>query len=61
MVSVLKRNDIQYRWEFPEGIAFFYKDKKFKLTDTQEVEKFLRRYEKELGKAEIRLRHREGV
>lgn len=28
VVGVLKRNGIQYRWEFPEGIAFFYKDKK---------------------------------
>ncbi|CAI5781958.1 Hypothetical predicted protein [Podarcis lilfordi] len=52
IVSVLQRNNIQYRWEFPEGITFYYKDKRFRLIDTQEAEIFLRRYEKELGKGE---------
>ncbi|XP_077773921.1 uncharacterized protein LOC144325211 [Podarcis muralis] len=61
ITGVLRRNNIQFRWEFPEGIAFFFKDKKFKLTNPLEVEKFLRRYERELGKKEDRVKDRRDI
>ncbi|XP_077778958.1 uncharacterized protein LOC144326281 [Podarcis muralis] len=54
IASVLRRNAISYRWDFPEGITFYYKDKRFRLMNTQEADKFLRRYEKELGRIEER-------
>ncbi|CAI5799474.1 Hypothetical predicted protein [Podarcis lilfordi] len=49
---ILRKNEIWYKWEFPEGVSFFYKDKKFKIKSTQEIVKFMRRYGKELGKKE---------
>lgn len=52
LVSQLKKNGIQHRWEFPEGISFCYKEKRFKLSSPQDLEKFARRYDKELGKVE---------
>uniref|UniRef100_A0A670K8U4 L1 transposable element RRM domain-containing protein n=1 Tax=Podarcis muralis TaxID=64176 RepID=A0A670K8U4_PODMU len=41
IVNTLRKNGIQHRWEFPEGISFFYKEKRFKITEIQEVSKFL--------------------
>lgn len=53
----MKKNGIQHRWEFLKGISFYYKDKRFKLGSLQDLEKFTRRYEKELDrKGEIKER-----
>lgn len=59
VAAALRRTGVPFRWEFPEGISFFYKEKKFRLLEAQEADKFLRRYEKELGKVKNRLRSRE--
>nr|XP_028605276.1 uncharacterized protein LOC114606852 [Podarcis muralis] len=50
LTNQLKKNGILYRWEFPEGISFYFKEKRFKLSTTLELQKFARRYEKDLGK-----------
>lgn len=50
LTNQLKKNGILYRWEFPEGISFYFKEKKFKLSTISELQKFARRYEKDLGK-----------
>ncbi|XP_077786703.1 uncharacterized protein LOC144328047 [Podarcis muralis] len=49
----LKKIGILYRWEFPEGISFYFKEKRFKLSTSLELQKFTRRYEKELGKIDV--------
>ncbi|XP_053229024.1 glutamic acid-rich protein-like [Podarcis raffonei] len=51
LTQILRKNQIEFKWEFPEGISFFYKGKKFKLTNPDEAQKFMRRY-KELGREE---------
>lgn len=47
LTDVLKTNKIAYRWEFPEGVSFTYKGKKQRC---RSIEKFWRKYKKELGK-----------
>ncbi|XP_033020530.1 uncharacterized protein LOC117055222 [Lacerta agilis] len=49
LTEVLKRNNILFKWEFPEGISFTYKQSRKKLTSEFEIEKFWRKYEKHLG------------
>lgn len=44
LVQTLKRNNIEFRWEFPEGISFMYRSKRHKLTNPEETGKFLRKY-----------------
>uniref|UniRef100_A0A670IAP6 L1 transposable element RRM domain-containing protein n=1 Tax=Podarcis muralis TaxID=64176 RepID=A0A670IAP6_PODMU len=51
LVQLLKKNRIDFRWEFPEGVSFFYKGVKRRLTSPEEVGKFTRRY-KELQQEE---------
>lgn len=52
LTNQLKKNGILYRWEFPEGVSFYFKEKRFKLSTSIELQKFARRYEKDLGKVE---------
>lgn len=49
MKDVLKCNAIPFRWEFPEGISFTYKGKKQRCRDSSDVEKFWRKYRKQIG------------
>uniref|UniRef100_A0A670KNA3 L1 transposable element RRM domain-containing protein n=1 Tax=Podarcis muralis TaxID=64176 RepID=A0A670KNA3_PODMU len=44
LVQALKRFNIEFKWEFPEGISFIYKSKRQKLTSPEETSKFLRKY-----------------
>nr|XP_028571573.1 uncharacterized protein LOC114589378 [Podarcis muralis] len=44
LVQTLKRNNIEFKWEFPEGISFTYRSKRQKLTSPEETSKFLRKY-----------------
>uniref|UniRef100_A0A670HLT9 L1 transposable element RRM domain-containing protein n=1 Tax=Podarcis muralis TaxID=64176 RepID=A0A670HLT9_PODMU len=44
MVQILKKNKIEFKWEYPEGISFFYKSKRHRHTSPEETSKFLRRY-----------------
>nr|XP_034967846.1 glutamic acid-rich protein-like isoform X1 [Zootoca vivipara]XP_034967847.1 glutamic acid-rich protein-like isoform X1 [Zootoca vivipara]XP_034967848.1 glutamic acid-rich protein-like isoform X1 [Zootoca vivipara]XP_034967849.1 glutamic acid-rich protein-like isoform X1 [Zootoca vivipara]XP_034967850.1 glutamic acid-rich protein-like isoform X1 [Zootoca vivipara]XP_034967852.1 glutamic acid-rich protein-like isoform X1 [Zootoca vivipara]XP_034967853.1 glutamic acid-rich protein-like isofor len=52
MVALLKKNGIQHRWEYPEGMMFFYKEKRHVLTSMHDIGKFLRKYEIFLGELE---------
>lgn len=44
LAQVLRRNKIEFRWEFPEGISFVYRGKRHKLSSQEETGKFLRKY-----------------
>lgn len=44
LVQALKKNKIEFRWEFPEGLSFTYRGKKHKLLNQEETGKFLRKY-----------------
>lgn len=44
LVQALKKNKIEFRWEFPEGLSFIYRGKKHKLSNQEETGKFLRKY-----------------
>lgn len=58
LVQTLRKNKIEFRWEFPEGISFTYRGKRHKLINQEETGKFLRKYkelkteEQELGRGE---------
>ncbi|KAJ7319957.1 hypothetical protein JRQ81_019468, partial [Phrynocephalus forsythii] len=49
LAETLRRNGLRFRWEFPEGLSFIYKMKRFKITSELEIGKFLRKYGEELG------------
>ena len=49
LTEVLRRNRIHFRWEFPEGISFMFKGKKYRFTEILKVDEFWRKYKKELG------------
>lgn len=59
LVQLLKKNRIDFRWEFPEGVSFFYKGVKRRLTSPEEIGKFTRRY-KELQVGEEEEKGAEG-
>lgn len=44
LVQILKKNKIEFKWEFPQGISFTYKSKKHRLISPEETSKFQRRY-----------------
>lgn len=46
---MLWETTIPYRWEFPQGISFSYKEKNHRCRDKSDAEKFWRRYRKDLG------------
>lgn len=61
LVQTLKRNNIEFKWEFPEGISFTYKSKRQKLTSPEETGKFLRKYkELKIQKEEDKSEEAEG-
>ncbi|CAI5799322.1 glutamic acid-rich protein-like isoform X1 [Podarcis lilfordi] len=48
VTDALKKNSIRFRWEFPEGITFTYKDRRKTFRSVEELGKFWRKYKKEL-------------
>lgn len=48
VTEALRKNSIRFRWEFPEGITFTYKDRRKTLRSVDELGKFWRKYKKEL-------------
>uniref|UniRef100_A0A670IGT0 L1 transposable element RRM domain-containing protein n=1 Tax=Podarcis muralis TaxID=64176 RepID=A0A670IGT0_PODMU len=46
-VQILEKNNIELRWEYPEGISFVYKSKRHRLTSLEELGKFLRKYKEQ--------------
>lgn len=49
LVEALKGKSIIHRWEFPEGISFFFKGKRRRFTFWEDADKFWRQYQRELG------------
>lgn len=48
VTEALRKNSIRFRWEFPEGITFTYKDRRKTFRSVDELGKFWRKYKKEL-------------
>uniref|UniRef100_A0A670INJ2 L1 transposable element RRM domain-containing protein n=1 Tax=Podarcis muralis TaxID=64176 RepID=A0A670INJ2_PODMU len=44
LAQTLKKNKIEFRWEFPEGLSFTYRGKRHRLSSQEETGKFLRKY-----------------
>ena len=49
LTEALKKNCIFFCWEFPEGLSFNFKGRRFKLTEPLKAEEFQRKYKRELG------------
>lgn len=49
LTSALKKNKILFRWEFPEGLTFTYKERRRTLRSVEETRIFWRKYWEELG------------
>lgn len=53
LVQTLKKNGIEFKWEFPEGVIFTYKGKRHRLTKSEDVEKKFRRYRELTREGEV--------
>lgn len=53
LVDLLKKNNIPFRWEFPQGLSFIFKGKKFKIKTNQDKEQFLDRNSEDLHKGTV--------
>nr|XP_034975946.1 G-protein coupled receptor 157 isoform X1 [Zootoca vivipara] len=53
LAGLLSKNGVSYRWEYPQGLIFYYKNKRFTLTNAHDLDKFARKYYKFLGKPEM--------
>ncbi|XP_077778999.1 uncharacterized protein LOC144326337 [Podarcis muralis] len=49
MTSALKKNKIRFKWEFPEGLSFAYKDRRRSFRSVEDTKIFWRKYWEELG------------
>lgn len=50
LARLLRLNTIRYRWEFPQGISFTYKQKKVKIRTPEDSQKFLHEHGEDLQK-----------
>ncbi|CAI5790458.1 Hypothetical predicted protein [Podarcis lilfordi] len=49
LAKALKAKAVYYRWEYPGGISFFFKEKRRKCLSALDADKFWRKYRKDLG------------
>lgn len=50
LTTLLKRNNIFFRWEYPQGLSFKFRGKKIRIKTLSEKDKFLRDYGEDLQK-----------
>lgn len=53
LVGLLKKNEVPFRWEFPQGLSFKFKGRKIRIRSVEDRDQFLNHYREDLLKGTV--------